>query len=62
MSKMEELKFMVDLDWRMRFEKIDKIFSNHDFFERFFAWLSTDTGKKWLTKENGRRYLEWQTG
>lgn len=61
MSKMEELRFMVNLDWRIRFEKMDKIFSEHKFFEQFFSWMSTETGKKWLTKENGRRYLQWQS-
>ncbi len=60
MSRMEELKFMVDLDWRIRFEGFDRIFLETLLLERFIKFLVTDTGKKWLTKENGLKYVKWQ--
>ncbi|KKL65459.1 hypothetical protein LCGC14_2154760 [marine sediment metagenome] len=60
MSRMEKLKFMVDLNWRIRFDGFDHIFSETLFFEKFIKFLTTDTGKKWLTKENGLKYVKWQ--
>jgi len=61
MSNMEELKFMVDLNWKIRFKGFDRIFSDTSYFEQFMEFLNTDTGKKWLTKENGLAFKEWQT-
>jgi hypothetical protein len=57
---MEQLKFMVDMDWRIRFEKMDKIFSNLDFVSQFQEFLHTEVGKKWLKSENGQKYIKWQ--
>lgn len=58
---MDQLKFMVDLNWKIRFEKMDDIFSHPDFMIELNSFLATDTGKKWLKSENGKRYLEWQS-
>ena len=60
MSRMEELKFMVDLDWKIRFEGFDRMFSKASYFEEFMKFLDTDTGKMWIIKENGIAFKEWQ--
>jgi len=62
MKNMEQLRFMVDLDWKIRFSGFDKIFSDADYFGKFMAFLHTETGRKWLTKENGLAFKEWQEG
>lgn len=62
MKKMEQLKFMVDLNWRIRFEKLDDIFACSSFIIRFNEFITTDTGKKWLNSNEGKQFTEWQEG
>lgn len=59
-KRMDQLKFMVDLNWRMRFEQLDNIFCNPYLLIELNRFLETETGKKWLNSENGKKYLEWQ--
>ena len=59
---MEQMKFMVDLDWRMRSEKMDNIFYRPEFLIQFTQFLNTEFGKKWIQSENGQRYIKWQEG
>lgn len=61
-KRMEQLKFMVDLNWRLYSEKFDKIFANSDFIIQFNQFLATEVGQKWLTSEYGKKYIEWQEG
>jgi len=60
MKKIEELKFMVDLNWRIRWEKMDHIFNNSTFVIQFNEFLNTVSGKKWLETEEGKKYQLWQ--
>lgn len=57
---MEQLKFMVDLNWRMYSEKLDKIFSDPKFLLEFNNFLPTETGKKWLKTTEGLKFVKWQ--
>lgn len=60
MKRMEQMKFMVELDWKMRFEKLDKIFHRPEFLMEFTRFLNTEYGKKWINSENGKRFTQWQ--
>jgi len=62
MKRMEQLKFMVDLNWRIRFEKLDNIFSCSKFIIQFNRFMTTETGRKWLTSEEGKKFQLWQEG
>jgi len=59
-KRMEQLEFMVDLNWKMRFNKLDKIFDDPKISDKLHKFLETEVGKNWLNSENGKRYLEWQ--
>ncbi|KKM01914.1 hypothetical protein LCGC14_1789690 [marine sediment metagenome] len=59
MKGMEELKFMVDINQRFRSESLDDIFSCASFIVKFNNFLLTKSAKKWLTKEEGKRFVEW---
>jgi len=60
MKRMEQMKFMVDLDWKMRVEKMENIFYRSEFLIQFTQFLNTEFGKKWIQSENGQRYIKWQ--
>ncbi len=60
MKRMEQMKFMVDLNWKMRFEKLDNIFARPEFIIQFNQFINTEYGKKWISSENGQRYIKWQ--
>ena len=62
MKRMEQLKFMVDLNWKIRFKKLDDIFACSNFIIQFNEFITTETGKKWITKKEGKKFVEWQEG
>lgn len=61
MKKFEQLKFMVDLNWHIRFGRLNYMFAKTDFVCSFSEFIHTDTGKKWVDSEEGKKYLEWQS-
>ncbi len=59
---MEQLKFMVDLNWKIRFEKMDNIFHRAEFLIEFNQFIHTEIGQKWLKSEEGQKFIKWQEG
>ena len=57
---MEQLTFMVELNWKMYSEKLDKILARTEYLIQFNQFLNTETGQKWLTSENGKKFIAWQ--
>ncbi len=63
---MERLKFGAELNWKLHtknYKKVlDELFHKPEFHDQFLEFLHSDEGKKWLGKEGGQKYLEWQHG
>lgn len=60
MTNMESLKIMVDLNWAIRFNRLDKMFSDSDKIISFNHFLSTAAGKRWAGSEEYKKFCEWQ--
>ena len=58
---MRRLTFMVDLCWRIRFERnLDKAFNDPEYMIDFNHFLPTEEGQRWLKSEQGQLFLKWQ--
>jgi len=62
MKRIDQLKFKVDLDWKIRFNRLDDIFASSEFLLLFAEWIKTDIGHQWLESNDSKKYKEWQMG
>jgi hypothetical protein len=57
---LDRLEFMAVVNERMRKEPFEKLFEDEDFTDKFLDFISSSTGRKWLSRPKGRKYVRWQ--